>query len=202
MDLCECRRTIEKVLRDKNRASGRIRNRIRRRLYLTENCEIAKYKKTFPIRRFLSQRYTSAPPVHLCQHAPVYLGDSSSQWRNASVCLWTWLVAAPEGSVPPICLLTGCSVTNQLPGPHCGNQIATHSLWTSAGHLEIPAMFYLPLTHTHTHQCNLSVFVFAGDCCVPHHFWETRWVADNIAKNQVGAVTCIRTRTPAYRQYW
>lgn len=87
MDLCECRRTIEKVLRDKNRASGRIRNRIRRRLYLTENCEIAKYKKTFPIRRFLSQRYTSAPPVHLCQHAPVYLGDSSSQWRNASVCL-------------------------------------------------------------------------------------------------------------------
>lgn len=79
------------------------------------------------------------------------------QWRNTSVYLWTWLVAGPQG-LSSISVLTGCSVTNQLPRPHLSNQIMTHSLWTSAGHLEVPVMFYLHLTHTYTIVTFLYLF--------------------------------------------
>ena len=85
-------------------------------------------------------------------HVCVYLGDSFSSPVEGDISVSVSVIGCwPLGSVLYICLLTGCSVTNQAPRPHRGNQIVTHSLWASAGHLEIPVMFYLPLTHTHAH---------------------------------------------------
>ncbi len=68
LDSCECGRRIEVVWRgeesrgDEKRAGG-IKNQVRSRLYLTGNCETAKYKKTFPISTLPELVYGSAPPV-------------------------------------------------------------------------------------------------------------------------------------------
>ncbi len=93
-------------------------------------------------------------------HVCVYLGDSFSSPVEGDIGVSVSVIGCwPLGSVLYICLLTGCSVTNQAPRLHRGNQIATHSLWASAGHPEIPVMFYLYPSHTlmHTLQYNLSV---------------------------------------------
>lgn len=91
-------------------------------------------------------------PQCVCACARVYLGDSFSSPVEGDISVSVSVIGCwPSGSVLYICLLTGCSVTNQPAGPHRGNQIVTHSLWASAGHLEIPVMFYLPLTHAYIH---------------------------------------------------
>lgn len=69
LDSCECRgssveRGGKKGSRgDEKRARG-IKNQVRSNLYLTGNCETAKYKKTFPISALTAG--VSTPPVCVC----------------------------------------------------------------------------------------------------------------------------------------
>lgn len=99
------------------------------------------------------------------QHKCVYSVDSFSSLveediRESVSVIGCWA----RGSALCVCLLTGYCVTNQVPQPHLGNQIVTHSLWASAGHLEI-LVFYLPATlalcdvHTHTNKTVFSLSV-------------------------------------------
>lgn len=72
MDLCECARTIEKKSCEiKTELADELEIELGGRLYLTENRKIAKYKKTFPIRRCLfSSRWSTSGAsllaLHLC----------------------------------------------------------------------------------------------------------------------------------------
>lgn len=149
IDLCEGRRTIEKVLWDIPKPADKLEIVLGAGFIWQKAVKLQSARKLF-----LSDAFTASSTLPCLRYifASMRLCIEEifpPQWRNTSVYLRTWLVAGPQGLFS-ICVLTGCSVTNQLPRPHLSNQIMTHSLWTSAGHLEVPVMFYLHLTHTHT----------------------------------------------------
>lgn len=87
---------------DEKRARG-IKNQVRSNLYLTGNCETAKYKKTFPISALCWCIYS--PGLCVCLYVSVFMCRVCvyleiafpPQWRETSLCWWAWVVVGPEG---------------------------------------------------------------------------------------------------------
>lgn len=108
LDSCECRgssveRGGKKGSRGDEKRTRGIKNQVRSNLYLTGNCETAKYKKTFPISALCWCIYS--PGLCVCLYVSVFMCRVCvyleiafpPQWRETSLCWWAWVVVGPEG---------------------------------------------------------------------------------------------------------
>lgn len=82
------------------------------------------------------------------------------------MCQWVWLVVGPEGLSSISVFWLAALWPIRRPDLTVAIKIVTHSLWASAGHLEIPVMFYLSVTHTLIHTRTHTNITFLPCLCL------------------------------------